>query len=65
MKEYFKRLKDHPGLGVATMVTILGFLAGSTNKSLPPDKWYIGGLFGMLFIAIPAWLMVLISNRKK
>jgi hypothetical protein len=62
MKDYFKRLKDHPGIGVATIMTIMGFCAGASNKSLPPEKWWYGGLFGMLAMGIVVWSCVLISN---
>ena len=63
MKNYFKRLKEHPGLEVAIFVTILGFLAGATNKHI--EIWWHGGIFGMLFVGIPAWLLVLVTNREK
>jgi hypothetical protein len=65
MRDYFKRLKEHPGTGVAFAMTLLGFMAGATNKSLPPDQWYIGGFFGAAFAGVLAWGCVLISNIKR
>lgn len=61
MKQYFIRLKSHPGLGVATILTFSGAFAGAANKSAPP---LIGALLGALFVGGLAWSAVLISNRK-
>ena len=63
MKDYFKRLKTHPGVNVAIMMTILGFLAGATNKSV--TIYWQGGLVGMVFVGGVCWIIVLISNIKK
>lgn len=65
MKEYFKRLKTHPGVGVAIVVSILGFMAGALNKSIPEDKWWMGGLAGFIVTSILAWSCVLLSNIKR
>lgn len=52
MKDYFKRLKEHSGLGTAMMMTILGTLAGAGNESCPVlvvhylDLSSLGLLFG-------------------
>lgn len=62
MREYFKRLKEHPGVEVATMLCVLGFAAGAGNKSI--SIWWHGGLMGMLIIGIPVWACVLWSNKK-
>lgn len=62
MKEYFKRLKEHPGVGYASAFTVMGFLAGAQNKSAV--HWYVGGMYGALAMGIVVWSMVLISNRK-
>ena len=62
MKEYFKRLKDHPGLNIAAVMTFLGALAGASNKSFPTPIY--GALFGISAVFIFIWLPVLISNRK-
>lgn len=62
MKDYFKRLKTHHGIGAASLLTVLGALAGATNKSVDPLTGFLAGgiLSGILF-----WSMVLISNFKK
>lgn len=62
MRDYFKRLKDHPGNHVALMMTLLGFVARATNRSF---EWWQGGLFGMLFLGFFSWSAVLISNFKR
>jgi len=63
MKEpgYFQRLKDHPGIGYATVLSIAGFLAGAGNESF---IWWQGGLFGLLILGGVCWSLVLWSNRK-
>ena len=62
MKNYFKRLKEHPGLGVAMMMTILIFLAAASNKNIHSitGVLVLGGV-GSLFI----WSIVLITNFRK
>lgn len=62
MKDYFKRLKDHPGTGIATAMTLFGGLAGATNHTF--THWYNGLLFGLVFMAIFTWGIVLLSNFK-
>jgi len=59
MKNYFKRLKSHPGLGVATGMSILSFLAAGTNKNIHSFEGVLilGGCFSAFF-----WLIVLITN---
>lgn len=60
---YFKRLKTHPGLGFATMFTIMGALAGAQNKSA--SSVYMGALFGLIVVGVAVWSMVLTSNFKR
>lgn len=62
MKDYFKRLKDHPGLGIATASTVMGALAGAANESFKNPL--NGALFGVIVVGTFVWSMVLISNRK-
>lgn len=62
MKDYFKRLKDHPGLGIATALTVMGALAGAQNESF--ENPLQGALFGVFMIVVFVWSVVLISNRK-
>jgi hypothetical protein len=61
MKDYFKRLKEHPGLEFAWFLTVFSFLAGATNKTA---EWYVGGLFGLVLCGGFAWSCVLLSNMK-
>ena len=62
MKDYFKRLKYHPGLTTAFVATIFGTLVGSLNNSTTPLN---GALFGFLCVGITFWSLVLISNFHK
>lgn len=61
MKDYINRLKDHPGLGYATVFSFAGFCAGAMNESF---TWWKGGLFGLLIMGGFSWILVLWSNRK-
>jgi len=63
MKDYFKRLKEHSGLGTATAMMVMGFLAGAGNKSFA--IWWHGGLFGAICISIFCFSAVLLSNFKR
>ena len=56
---YWQRLKRHPGVGMATMLTIAGGTAGASRGD------GLGGvLFGVLVMSALAWLPVLITARK-
>ncbi|MEK6829105.1 MAG: hypothetical protein AABY15_03180 [Nanoarchaeota archaeon] len=59
---YFKRLKEHPGFGVAIVMTVLCFLAGAANESM---QWWVGGVFGIIVCVVFVWSAVLITNIKK
>lgn len=50
MKAYLKRLAHHPGIGMASLLTCMGALAGSCNKSF--ESPLTGALFGtkLLFV---------------
>ena len=61
MKDYFKRLPDHPGFGLAIMMTFLGALAGASNKNFNPLD---GALFGAIAMGLFCWIPVLWTNRK-
>ena len=63
MTTYFKRLKHHPGLPVATGLTLLGMIAGISNESF--ETWWHGALFGAIGLGIPTFLIVLVSNYRK
>lgn len=62
MKDYFKKLKDHPGIGTATAMTIMTFAAVATNKSIHSVSDVL--IFGSIWSAI-IWIIVLITNLKK
>lgn len=62
MKDYFKRLKDHPGVGYGLFFPILGALAGASNKSF--ILWQ-GALFGFTLTFILCWMFILTSNGKR
>lgn len=62
MRNYFKRVKEHPGLGFAFMLTILSVLAGGTNKSFP-HVWQ-GIIFGLIMSSI-WWIIILLTSIKK
>jgi hypothetical protein len=63
MKNYFNRLKEHPGLNLAFVMTLLGALAGASNTSF--QNPIHGILFGIAVTFIACWLPVLISNFRK
>jgi len=62
MKDYFKRLKEHPGVGMATLMTIMCFLAAASNKSIHSmtGVLVLGGIGSAFF-----WSIVLITNFKR
>jgi len=62
MKDYFKRLKEHAGIGTATMMTIMIFLAVASNKTAHSvvDVLIMGSIFSAVI-----WSIVLITNLKK
>jgi hypothetical protein len=61
MKDYFKRLRTHPGVPVASVMTVVGSLAGASNQSFPIAD---GMVFGGLFMGGFCWSVVLLSNFK-
>jgi hypothetical protein len=61
MREYFNRLKSHPGVPVASLMTILGCLAGASNENFPIAD---GMIFGGLVMGGFCWSIVLLSNFK-
>ncbi len=62
MKSYFKRLRQHAGLGTATMLTILCYLAAAGNKNT--HSIWDGFILGTIAAAI-IWLIVLLTVNKK
>ena len=61
MRDYFKRLKEHPGVPVAFFMTIAGAMAGAQNRSFPIVD---GMIFGACVAGGVCWTIVLITNRK-
>ena len=61
MKQYFKRLKTHPGLFPSFVFTIPCIAAGATNEHI--KHWYNGALLG-LGIGSIFLIIVLLSNIK-
>lgn len=59
---YFKRLKNHPGLPMVCMFTVLFILAGLSNESF--QVWWHGALLGLI-VSVIFWLPVLISNIER
>ena len=62
MKPYFKRLKEHPGIGIAFFMTILSYLAAGTNNSVDTvEEWVILGSI----LPILVWGAILITNFRR
>lgn len=61
MKEYFKRLKNHPGVEVAGFMSILIPMAALSNKNLDNYGVIVISGFGILFM----WTIVLLTNYKR
>lgn len=57
-RSYWTRLKDHPGVPVATAVTVLGFVAGL-------DRGLEFAAFASFAVGGWCWAMVLLSNRGR
>jgi hypothetical protein len=62
MKDYFKRVKNHPGLGFAFILTLLAILAGASNKSFQ-HVWQ-GIIFGLIMSSI-WWVIILLTSISK
>lgn len=63
MKNYFKNLKNHSGWGTSLFVTILGVLAGASNKSF--EFWWYGAIFGGVFGFLFCLSVILLTNGKE
>lgn len=63
MKDYFKRLKTHSGLGTGCAMMVLGTLAGALNNSV--EVIWHGALFGLVFTSIIVWSIILLTNGKR
>ncbi len=61
MKDYFNRLKEHPGWPVWGLMTFLGFGAALSNKTMSiPIAIIAGSLISLLVL-----VLILLSNIKK
>ena len=59
---YFDRLKQHPGVPVASMMTVIGGFAGAASDSMS----FAGGfVFGACIFAIVTWPIVLWTARTQ
>ena len=62
MKDYFKRLKNHAGLSMAFLLTIMMFGAAASNKNIHSITGVLVlGAIGSFVI----WAIVLLTNFKK
>ena len=61
MKDYFKRLKEHPGLPGGFIFTAGCFLAAFSNKNMSSEAALITGSIASLFI----WTIILTTVRRK
>jgi len=62
MRDYFKRLREHSGIGTAIAMSVLGTLAGAANKS--SEVIWHGALFGFIVTGVIAWTIILLTNGK-
>lgn len=62
MTTYWKRLKNHPGVPVATIFTIIGTGAGIGNESM---GMLSGSAFGAGMCALISWPIVLWTARTQ
>lgn len=61
MKDYFNRLKEHPGWSVWFLMTIFGYLGALSNKTMTiPSALIAGSILSLLILTI-----ILLSNIKK
>lgn len=63
MRDYFKRLKEHPGIGIGVVFTLMIFYGALSNKSIhkTEDAIILGSIVSLVF----PWSFILISNFKK
>jgi hypothetical protein len=59
---YLKRLKNHPGKGMATLMTLFGGLAGASNENSPIIAGFIAG---SLALGALCWGIVLWTARTQ
>lgn len=62
-RTYWQRLKDHPGVPVATFITFAGLTFASLFAGL--DRGGKFGVFAACFVGGWCWGLVLWSNRSR
>lgn len=54
--KFYLSLQNHPGVGVATVLTIAGGVAG-----LQRDNWLLGAIVGSAVMGACCWIPVLLT----
>ena len=62
MRNYFKRLKGHPGIMFAVILSLISFAAAASNRNIETvsEKIFLGAAGAAIW-----WAILLISNFKK
>jgi len=59
---YLDRLKSHPGVPVASMMTVIGGFSGAANESMGAIDGFI---FGACVLGVVCWPIVLWTARTQ
>ena len=59
---YIDRLKAHPGVGMAFLITLMGGLAGMANESMSAMHGFV---FGLIVMGAVCWPIVLWTARTQ
>lgn len=62
MRTYLKNLKNHSGLNIAFLFTIIFIDLGICNESMTIKQ---GAIFGFAMSVITLWLPVLLTTKRK
>lgn len=62
MSNYWKRLKKHPGVPLASFLTLTGAFMGTQNESM---SLFYGALWGALIMGVWCWPIVLWTARTQ
>jgi hypothetical protein len=60
MRKYWRALKRHPGVPIATASMAMGFVAGASKVASKGGDWIVAGLIGAAFMSV-FWLIVLLT----
>lgn len=63
VRKYFRRLKTHPGVPIASLMTVAGGIAGATDKGYGHPM--VGFLSGVCASAIFFWSIVFLTNINR